>query len=387
MTKLAFLKSRLGSLGGAEKYSRELVKAFVAAGCFVTALTTGSPKKDLLPGIEWVSMGETSSFSLYNLFKFDRRCQRWLQDNPVEVVFGMDRNSYQTHYRAGNGVHAAYLNHRRRTDSWLKCASFSLNPLHYYILKLEKAAYENPGLKRLFTNSEMVRQEVLNHYNVDPDKVKVVHNGVEWEQMRGDFDAWPSVRDSLSQVLCLDRSVYQFLFVGNGFKRKGLDLLLRGLTCLRDKNFHLSVVGKDKNSSSFKELASGLGLAKQVTFFGERSDIRQFYQTADALVIPSTYDPFANVTVEALAMGLFVVSSSLNGGAEVLSPATGVVIQDLFRADSIAAALGAAMRHPKSPFSSQMIRQSVAHLDFSKQIGIIVADTCKVAKYSRLNLK
>ena len=44
-----------------------------------------------------------------------------------------------------------------------------------------------------------------------------------------------------------------------------------------------------------------------------------FYQMADALVIPSFYDPFANVTVEALAMGLFVLSSKHNGGPEILT--------------------------------------------------------------------
>ena len=65
-------------------------------------------------------------------------------------------------------------------------------------------------------------------------------------------------------------------------------------------------------------LAAKLNIQRRVTFFGPQKEIRPFYQFADALVIPSFYDPFANVTVEALAMGLFVVSSKSNGGHEIL---------------------------------------------------------------------
>ncbi len=57
--------------------------------------------------------------------------------------------------------------------------------------------------------------------------------------------------------------------------------------------------------------------------------MRPFYQLADALAIPSFYDPFANVTVEALAMGLFVVSSRSNGGFEILDPSKGIIIENL----------------------------------------------------------
>ena len=68
----------------------------------------------------------------------------------------MDRNSRQTHIRAGNGVHKAYLEIRKKESSFLKKASFVLNPLHRSILTLEKKAFESKELKVLFVNSNMV---------------------------------------------------------------------------------------------------------------------------------------------------------------------------------------------------------------------------------------
>jgi UDP-glucose:(heptosyl)LPS alpha-1,3-glucosyltransferase len=98
------------------------------------------------------------------------------------------------------------------------------------------------------------------------------------------------------------------------------------------------------------------------------ADITPFYQMADVLVIPSFYDPFANVTIEALAMGLFIVSSKHNGGHEIITKENGTVIENLLHIDSLSHALENCLNHPKTTMSANRIRQSVAHLDFSTQL-------------------
>jgi UDP-glucose:(heptosyl)LPS alpha-1,3-glucosyltransferase len=137
-------------------------------------------------------------------------------------------------------------------------------------------------------------------------------------------------------------------------------------------DFHLSVIGKDSEWQKYQALAQRLHLDQRIHFFGPQKDIRPFYQLADALAIPSFYDPFANVTVEALAMGLFVISSKTNGGHEVLQPHNGAVIGDLTNLDSIREALSDALRHPKTKDSALEIRQSVKHLDFSCQLHQLI---------------
>lgn len=360
---VCFLKSSIAKRGGLEKYTLRLAKGFSDRGCKVTILTTDYEVGQLgdLP-FTVVSLGKKSSFSLLQLIRFDRACTRYLKDNPQDIVFGMERNyAPQTHYRAGNGCHAAYLERRRAQESWLKCLSFRCNPLHRLILDMEKKTYESPYLQRLFVNSHMVEQELLAYYpKIAPEKITVVHNGVEWHELEKSFnESFPRLDGS-----------YKFLFVGNEYARKGLYRLLQALTALPKSSFELLVVGKERNMRPFQERARQLGLEAQVTFVGAVSSVIPYYQAADALVIPSLYDPFANVTVEALAMGLQVISSDANGGSEVLtSQELGTVFST---DDELVHALKHALEHPKTRQSATTIRNMVQSLDFSSQITKIV---------------
>lgn len=363
MKKVALLKSRFSYRGGLEKYTLRLASAFASKGCRVTLLTTGEIDSLPLADVNIISLCPTSKFTLYHLLAFDRACQKWLKSHPQDIVFGLERTTHQTHYRAGSGVHAIYLKRRSLVESRLKCFSFQCNPLHHLLQHLEKKAFEAPDLRRLFTNSAMVKQEILQTYSVDPRKIAVVHNGVEWKEWENPFQ---------KSLINPRQAPFQFLFIGNDFLRKGLPFLLHGLACLTTRDFHLSVVGKDKNLASFQHLAEKLSLTNNVTFHGPQKEILPFYQKADALVIPSIYDPFANVTVEALAMGLFVVSSAYNGGKEVLSEQNGCIIEELTDKHSVAAALKKALSHPKTPQSAIEIRHSIEQLDFSRQLNTIV---------------
>ncbi len=241
--------------------------------------------------------------------------------------------------------------------------SYRFNPLHQTILRLEKESFEHPGLQKLYTNSHMVKQEILSLYKTDPKKIHVVHNGVEWHEMQSAFDAWEEKRETTF--------AYRFLFIGHNYQRKGLKPLLQALALLGNRDFTLTVIGKDRNIDTFKSLARHLGLENKVSFLGSRTDIAHFYQQSDCLVIPSFYDPFANVTLEALAMGLYVVSSKTNGGHEILTSENGAVIEDLTDPSSVATALEQALKRPKMRASAHKIRDSVKHLDFAQQLSVL----------------
>lgn len=370
MKQIVLLKSRSNNHGGLEKYASRIAKAFQEKGARVTILSTGEAQPH----------GEIPLFTtrtipwpaFLRMEQFDSFVQNWLKKNPADLVFGMDRNRHQTHIRAGNGVHAAYLQSRILTEGKFKAFICKLNPLHRKILELEQTAFENPELKKLFTNSYMVKRQVLEHYPVDPAKIEVIHNGVEWQEMENDFLAWEEKKDEGLKKFHLDRNAFQFLFIGNGYLRKGLDKLLLALSELKQEAFHLSVIGKDNQMDLYRAKAVQLGLKDKVHFFGPSQEIRLFYQLADCLVIPSFYDPFANVTVEALAMGLFVVSSKQNGGHEILNPENGTVIEDLLSPDAMRMALQTALKHKKSKQSALQIRNSVKRLDFSHQLKTLM---------------
>lgn len=369
LPNVTLIKSTLHKTGGLEKYTWQLAEDFCALSAAVTILTTGSITPPFAsPLLKIVSFPIRHAFSFLQLLHFDSACSHYLAEHPTPIVFSLDRTRVQTHIRAGNGVHAAYLQQRSREEGRFKSLSFHLNPLHRAILAIEKKAFEDPHLKILFTNSQMIKNEILSHYRVRPDAITVLHNGVEWHAMQSAFDNWQEGRAIALQKYCLDPSAYHFLFIGHNYQRKGLDKLLRALSEIQHAPFQLSVIGKDKNLAHFQHLAKECGLENKVFFFGPSHDITSFYQLADCLVIPSVYDPFANVTVEALAMGLFIVSSQTNGGSEVLSPHSGAIIEVLDDPSSFAQSLELALSLPKTRDSASRIRSDVSHLDFSLQL-------------------
>lgn len=351
MTTITLLKSGFTKQGGAEKYARLLAYAFHEKGCQVRVLTT-EPVEGTFP-FEVISYAPKSKTSVSRLWDFESFCDEYLKAHPTDIVFGHDRNRCQTHLRAGSGVHKAFLSHRKEYEPKWKTFRHMLNPLHTSLLHIEKTGFEHPDLKVLFVNSNLVKDEILSHYVIDPNKIAVIHNGVEWHSFQADFDTRTSS----------DR--FEFLFIGNNFARKGLKPLLKGLALLPKDSYHLTVLGHDKHQKHFERLARGLN----VTFAGPQKNIRPYLQKADSLVIPSYYDPFANVTVEALAMGLFVISSKSNGGCEVLTKETGHIIEDLSSPDSMKTALETALYTKRDPLA---IRNSVKHLDFSTQLNTYI---------------
>ena len=120
--------------------------------------------------------------------------------------------------------------------------------------------------------------------------------------------------------------------------------------------------------------ACKLGLQNQVNFFGPQTDTRPFYQYADALAIPSFYDPFANVTLEALSFGLKVLSSKTNGGHEVIHEQNGIVLEELAK-ECLSHALERLFLSRKTLENAAKVRASVAHLDFSAQLKKLI-DAC-----------
>ena len=373
---VTILKSALGFSGGLEKYTWRITAGFKQLKWPIRILTADAVTQcEPDPYLQIIHCPIQSPFSFRKVMKFDNFCNSFLEKHPSDIILGLDRNSYQTHLRAGNGVHAAYLQHRATADSMLKRFTYALNPLHKTLLHLERKAFENPTLRVLITNSNMVRKEVFEHYKVPEHKVVTIHNGVEWKEMEAPFNQSQSFKDQILRTLNLPEDRFHFLFIGHNFKRKGLDLLLHALSHLKEhhkKPFHLSVIGKDRNQSRFIKLAHDLGLGGKVTFFGQKHSSQIFYQIADCLVIPSLYDPFANVTLEALAMGLYVVSSKYNGGSEILQEHTGSIVDSIFSKEEFSYHLSQAMELPKTPDRALQIRKSVEHLDFSIQIPKII---------------
>ncbi len=363
---VAIVKSNYTPYGGGEKYTQRLIDAFIERGYEVHLLTAHEwPVRR--KGLRLIRMKMARWNNLLRLITFNASVKEYLRKTPYELVLGMDRTEVQTHLRAGGGSHRAYLQRRSEEVGPLKRLSFWLNPFHRKMLQIEVRSLRWSGLRRVICNSHMVYREFLRYYPWVKDKLAVIHNGVEWEDMEAPFEESERDRPSLRRAMSLDPDGFYFLFVGSGFERKGLWKVLSSLRQLPEAG--LLVVGGDRRPERYLRMAQEMGLSDRVRFYGPRSDVIRFYQVSDAFVLPTIYDPFSNATLEALAMGLYVITTDGNGCAEVIGEGAGEVVSDTGElTEAMARAING--NHDR-----KAIRESVREYDFSRKLGELV-DLC-----------
>src|SRR2546429_4230025 len=129
------------------------------------------------------------------------------------------------------------------------------------------------------------------------------------------------------QNLDLDDRDFVFLLIGNDWKKKGLDLLLRALAII-DIPIQLFVVGKD-DPGLYRSALRQLRLDNRVRFLAPSADVLSFYAATDAYVAPSLEDAFGLPILEAMACGLPAIARVQAGASEnIIDGTTGYLLRD-----------------------------------------------------------
>lgn len=118
------------------------------------------------------------------------------------------------------------------------------------------------------------------------------------------------------------------LFVGRLHRQKGVDVLLRafaGVLC-RCPTAWLLIVGEGPERRQLGELAQELGVARQIRWSGKTANVWGIMKGADVLVLPSRWEGMPNVVLEAMALGVPVVATRVEGVTELLSHGGGVTV-------------------------------------------------------------
>ena len=283
MKKIYLIREKSSKFGGAEVYLSRLAKALEMRGIEHQVIHSIFPK--FLPS--WLRI------VLFNL--------QVCLTKGEKFYFSLERIVCPDVYRAGDGVHKVFLSVERKSK---------LNPLHPIYLFLEKRCFNNA--KRIIANSKMIRDEIVETYGVNINKIDVVYNGVELKTM--DFD---SAYSKLSQEFDLKPNIPVILYVGSGFKRKGVEEFLQIVSQLRS-DYQAFIVGKEKKLAYYRQLASRLNVSDRVVFTGPRADVEDFYTISDILLFPTHYEPFSNVVLEAMNFGNVVFTTRQNGAFEIL---------------------------------------------------------------------
>ena len=225
-----------------------------------------------------------------------------------------------------HSCHAAWIGDRRRMSGWRGAAS-RVYPPHVLALDWERRCFESTSARRIISVSHRVKDELHECLEIPRELITVVPNGVDTnvfapEPPRGTVDVLDE--EDLRGV----RKGPVFLFVGYEFDRKGLAPAMRGLVSSGLEDAELWVAGS-ADRSAYERLAADLGIAERVRFLGHKSDIARYFRAADAFVLPTAYEAFELVSLEALASGVPLIVSTRAGAAEVLEgPAREYLIDD-----------------------------------------------------------
>ena len=347
---LALVRQRYTAFGGAEQFLKNAMTTLTGNDINLTLITREWQQQDNVQRII------CNPFYIGRLWRdrgFARAACRLLHQNSFDVVQSHERMACCDIYRAGDGVHREWLTQRRRTLGAFGALVQDTHPYHRYTLAAEEKLFNSPRLQALICNSQMVKNEILYYFNIAPDKLHVIYNSVDLERYHpGLVQHAQPVRRNYG--IPSDESV--FLFAGSGFYRKGLTAALYALHA-HGAGAHLLVVGKDKAGARFERLARKLGLGERVHFVGPQTDMTPFYGASDALLLPTLYDPFPNVALEALACGLPVITSHKSGASEIIVDGVNGYVCDALDIDALAIKLEQCCKN--APTMRTAARQSV----------------------------
>lgn len=312
MTRLAIVRQKYNPAGGAERFVSRALAALSEQGDLEVSLI--ARKWEQLSGVTAIAVNPFYLGSVWRDWGFACLARRVWRRERFDLVQSHERIAGCDIYRAGDGVHRHWLHLRQRALSPWQRISLQLNPYHHYVKWMERRMLLHPRLKLVICNSEMVKKEIQHYFSLPDQQFAVIYNGVDTTAFH------PSLREENRQTMREQYQVPQeaplLLYVGSGFERKGVERALRAI--IPHRTVHLVIVGGDKHADFYKKLAVELGLIDRVRFVGAQNDVKLFYGMADAFILPTLYDPFPNVCVEALSSGLPVFTSLQCGAAELL---------------------------------------------------------------------
>ena len=182
---------------------------------------------------------------------------------------------------------------------------------------VEKTAIEMADA--LIAVSEETKEDVLKYFDVDPDKVKVIYNGINLEQYQA-----TSNTETLD-AYGVDKTKPYVLFVGRITRQKGIIHLVNAIKYINPDTQIVLCAGAPDTKEIGKEMEDAVNEVKKtrdnvvwIDKMVTKEEIIQLYSHADVFCCPSIYEPFGIINVEAMACKTAVVASAVGGIKEVV---------------------------------------------------------------------
>ncbi len=198
---------------------------------------------------------------------------------------------------------------------------------------------------RVICNSRFMREEIEGVFNLPPDKISIIPNGIRPAAFQVSVPD-PAVRRKFAAP---EEKI--LFFIGRLVREKGVQHLLEAMPLIRSRFPHVRAViaGRGPYAEELHHLALHLGIDRHVTFAGyiDEETRNQLYAHADVAVFPSLYEPFGLVALEAMATGTPVVVGDTGGFAETVAHGVNGLRVGAGSADALAGEICALLGDPE----------------------------------------
>jgi UDP-glucose:(heptosyl)LPS alpha-1,3-glucosyltransferase len=313
--RIALVIQRFSPGGGVERACASLARGLLARGHEVHVF---AERIAALPGIREHLLPPEGIFRHQS---FADHARKALEKERFDVVQSFSRTACQDVLRLGGGIHKEYLARTDRAYSALGRWWRRMRAKERWELTLEAESLAPSASRKIIANSRRVKEETARHYGVPAERIAVIHNGVD----AGEFKPSAEARSLVRNQLGLAEADYALLFVGTGFRRKGLEYAIAAVD--RVPSARLIVAGEGRARAHPRVLP-----------LGRRTDVGHLYAAADAFILPTLYDPFPNAALEAMASGIPVIVSRIAGVSELID-GDSIVVEEPWNVEELAAAV------------------------------------------------
>jgi UDP-glucose:(heptosyl)LPS alpha-1,3-glucosyltransferase len=350
------------SRGGAERYTLDLAEGLVRRGHDVSIWASSFQDKPTAGKRVLVAAGGLTRTGKYDSFNAEViRADLAQAPDVIHAMLPVFRcDIYHPHAGiAAEGVSRGHLNksgNLRRAIAWLGNQT-NLRRRRFAAVERKILANSQRRTPMVFCLSNLIKERVKRQYpTVSDEKLVSLFNGIDLTRFNPESD--PRAKSAVRKRFGLADDALVALMLAQDFERKGLAQAIRALAMAQNPKVFLLVGGKP-DPTKYKKLAFSLCVADRVIFAGAISNPADFYLAADFFVLPTRFDPCSLVVLEALAMGLPVISTSKNGACEVMQD--GVHGRVLADPDDVPA-LADAMREIMDPSRRVEIAQACLQL-------------------------
>ena len=244
-----------------------------------------------------------------------RQCARMVRQERFDVVAGFGVQAPENSVVWIQSVHAAWWEQCRQNRTGFSRVRQLANPLHHIVLSMEGELLRERTYKRLIALTPSVREDLRRFYGVPSEDVDILPNGYTSDEFHVGLRAL--YRIEKRREIGVPPDAWVVLFVGNEWERKGLFPLMEAIAALGDAKIHLVAVGR-LPQTMVQRKAADLGLLGRVHTVSSTSSVNHWFGMADVFALPTVYEAWGMVVIEAMASGLPVLTSSLAGASEAV---------------------------------------------------------------------